>query len=200
MTQVLRAFRKAVIVGPIVLLATAIVVAGLAIWRSRRRPSGDAWATSVRDGLTILAIAGPLAIMLVPSGRLGGRSLDLIPLRSAWRQVTNSVDAEAAAVQIGGNVLLFVPFGLLAPMRWPALANFRRILLATLAFGALLEGLQFAAGFGRVASVSDVLLYAVGGLLGYALFRAIRGLRKRWSETSHARRRAPEPRDRAVSP
>ena len=74
------------------------------------------------------------------------------------------------------------------------------ILLATLAFGALLEGLQFAAGFGRVASVSDVLLYTVGGLLGYALFRAIRGLRKRWSETSHARRRAPEPRDRAVSP
>jgi glycopeptide antibiotics resistance protein len=190
MTQVLRAFRKALILGPVVLLATAIVVAALALWRSRRgAPSRDAWVTSLFDGLTILAIAGPLAITLVPSGGSGGRSLDLIPLRAAWRRLTNSVDAEAAAVQLGGNVLLFVPFGFVAPIRWPALADLRRILLATLAFGVLLEGLQFAAGFGRVATASDVLLYAIGGLVGYAAFRAIRGRCKPWGEVSGGRGR-----------
>ncbi len=190
MTQALRAFRKALILGPLVLVAIAILVALLALWRRRRGASPrDAWATGLLDGLTVLAIAGPLAITLVPSAGPGGRSLDLIPLRSAWRELTNSVDAEAAVVQLGGNVLLFVPFGFLAPIRWPALVRLRRIVLATLAFGVLIEGLQFAAGFGRVASVSDVLLYAIGGLLGYSLFRAIRGVRKPSTEVSHGGQR-----------
>jgi len=143
----------------------------LALWRRRRGRTGRvALATSVLDGLTLLAIAGPLALTLVPSGRgPGGRTLDWIPLLSVWDQLTNPTDAHAAAIQLAGNLFVLMPFAMLLPIRWPVLDRAWRIVGATVLFGLLIEGLQFGVGLGRQASLSDVTLYAVGGLAGYAI-------------------------------
>jgi glycopeptide antibiotics resistance protein len=180
MIQLLRPFRKTLVLLPLVFAGIAVLIAVLVLWRRRHGlTERDALATSVLDGLTVLAMAGPLALTLVPSGGLTGRSLDWIPLRSAWDQLTSPVDARAAAVQLAGNLFLLLPFGFLVPMRWPVLDGVWRILCATVLFGVLIEGLQFAMGLGRQASMSDVTLYVVGGLVGYGMSRASRSARAR---------------------
>src|SRR5436309_9640721 len=122
MSQACPTFRRELVLVPVALGGTGMLVAAVALWRRRKGfTHHDALATSVFDGLTALVLAGPLALTLVPSGGLAGRSVDWIPLRSAWDQLTNPVDAWAAAIQLAGNLFLLLPFAVLVPMRWPAL-------------------------------------------------------------------------------
>jgi glycopeptide antibiotics resistance protein len=98
-------------------------------------------------------------------------------MRSIWRYLTHWDETTVPATQVLGNVLLFLPFGLLAPVRW---ARLRR-LIATLGAAALLallvEILQFATGQGRVASSDDVILAVIGAGAGWAVSRALALLR-----------------------
>jgi glycopeptide antibiotics resistance protein len=175
MRQAFPAFRTELILVPVVLGGTGMLIAALALWRRRKGfTHHDALTTSVFDGLTALVLAGPLALTLVPSGGLAGRSVDWIPLRSAWDQLTNPADAWAAVIQLAGNLFLLLPFGALAPIQWPVLDSVWRTLGATVLFGIMIEGLQFGMGRGREASMSDIALYVAGGLGGYVLSRAIR--------------------------
>jgi glycopeptide antibiotics resistance protein len=68
-----------------------------------------------------------------------------------------------------GNVLLFVPLGLFVPLRWPRMRDARRLLTAAALFSLGIEVAQFALGFGRRTSSTDVLLNTVGAALGYLL-------------------------------
>ncbi|HEX6685777.1 MAG TPA: VanZ family protein [Candidatus Limnocylindrales bacterium] len=74
-------------------------------------------------------------------------------------------------VQIGGNLGVFLVLGALAPMRWAALARPWRLLALGAASSLILEILQRLLAGGRVFSVDDVLLNAIGCLLGGILTR-----------------------------
>jgi glycopeptide antibiotics resistance protein len=79
---------------------------------------------------------------------------------------------------LGGNVLVFAPFGLLVPIIWTRLAGFRSILLAGLLFSLAIElsqlGISLLLGtWYRMSDVDDVLLNVCGVLLGWALCRAL---------------------------
>lgn len=77
-------------------------------------------------------------------------------------------------LNIVGNLLLFVPIGLLTPLLWP---RWRRWGLPVL-LGLLLSlGIEFSQLFiGRGADVDDVWLNTLGALLGYGLFLLLRRL------------------------
>lgn len=78
-----------------------------------------------------------------------------------------------ALVQVGGNLAVLFGFGFFASMRWPGLRPWQ--LLAAGACGSLgLEVLQRLLATGRVFSVDDILLNAVGCLLGGLALRLIR--------------------------
>ena len=102
-----------------------------------------------------------------------GRQLDLVPLHSIGAYVSQWDETTVPATQILGNVLLFLPFGLLAPARWPTL----RRLLPTVGVAALIavpiEILQFASAQGRVTSTDDVLLAIVGAAVGWLIYRVL---------------------------
>src|SRR5215212_5142122 len=90
------------------------------------------------------------AVTLPPAGGLQGRPLDLVPLRSMVAMMGSAVDWEVPVAQVGGNVLLFVPLGLLLralPSTRPGSA------LRTAGAGALLAGIlelgQYVLGVGR---------------------------------------------------
>ncbi len=65
-----------------------------------------------------------------------------------------------AAWQIGGNLLVFAAFGFGAPVRW-RIGPLAVVGVATAASGCL-EIIQYALHDGRVSSVDDVLVNAVG--------------------------------------
>lgn len=77
--------------------------------------------------------------------------------------------------QLGGNLLLLAPMGLLVPIAWRAARSFWR----TVAWGAVvsvaIEVLQFAFGvfageFYRVVDVDDVILNVLGVVAGRVVF------------------------------
>ncbi|NUR04802.1 MAG: VanZ family protein [Streptomyces sp.] len=90
-----------------------------------------------------------------------------------------------AVKQIGGNVLLGVPFGILVPIVAPRARGLLRVLLLTAVVMLLVEFAQGALVEGRAFDIDDVILNTTGALVGYLL------LGRRLSRAVHARERLP---------
>ncbi|MFF4112844.1 VanZ family protein [Streptomyces sp. NPDC001714] len=88
-----------------------------------------------------------------------------------------------AVKQIGGNVLLGVPFGILVPVLAPRARGVLRVLLLTAIVMLLVEMAQGALVTGRAFDVDDVILNTTGALVGWLL------LGRRLGRAVHARRR-----------
>ncbi|WP_128374630.1 VanZ family protein [Streptomyces cavernae] len=85
--------------------------------------------------------------------------------------------------QLGGNVLLGVPFGLLLPVVVPKARGIVRVLLITALVMLLVELVQGAVITGRAFDIDDVILNTAGALVGY-LF-----VGRRLGRAVHPRRR-----------
>ena len=93
----------------------------------------------------------------------------LVPVRGLLTGVT--ADPLAVLGGLAGNVLLFVPFGLLAPLLLPGLRRWWRTLAAGAGASLLIELAQVPWPGVRRADVNDVLTNALGTLLGFLAFR-----------------------------
>lgn len=71
--------------------------------------------------------------------------------------------------QIGGNVLLGVPFGILLPVLFPRARGLVRTAAVTALVMILVESAQGAIVEGRAFDIDDVILNTLGALLGYLL-------------------------------
>nr|WP_308298860.1 VanZ family protein [Streptomyces sp. GESEQ-35] len=89
-----------------------------------------------------------------------------------------------AAKQIGGNLLLGIPFGILAPVIAPRTRGPLRILLLTATVMLLVELAQGLMVNGRAFDIDDVILNTTGALIGYLL------LGRRLSRAVHSRDRS----------
>ncbi|NEB02655.1 VanZ family protein [Streptomyces sp. SID13726] len=74
-----------------------------------------------------------------------------------------------AVKQIGGNIVLGVPFGILVPIVAPKTRGPLRILLLTAVVMLLVEFAQGALVEGRAFDIDDVILNTSGALIGYLL-------------------------------
>ncbi|PAZ10201.1 hypothetical protein CLM62_42930 [Streptomyces sp. SA15] len=74
-----------------------------------------------------------------------------------------------AVKQIGGNLLLGVPFGILVPVLAPRARGILRVLLLTAFVMLLVEFAQGALVTGRAFDIDDVILNTTGALVGYLL-------------------------------
>ncbi|WP_434097336.1 VanZ family protein [Streptomyces pharetrae] len=87
-----------------------------------------------------------------------------------------------AVKQMGGNLLLGVPFGILVPVLAPRARGIGRVLLLTALVMLLVELAQGAVVTGRAFDIDDVILNTTGALAGYLL------LGRRLGRAVHARR------------
>lgn len=85
--------------------------------------------------------------------------------------------------QLGGNVLLGVPFGLLLPVVIPKARGILRVLFITALVMLLVELVQGAVITGRAFDIDDVILNTTGALLGYLI------LGRRMGRAVHPRRK-----------
>ena len=172
-------------VWPIVVSAAIVVV-----WRGRR---GGASAAQSAARVALVVYLGWLvgaALFPVPlhgAAAAGGddanrargvlAAVNLVPLRII-RETIGLGWGWPAVRLLAGNVLVFVPFGALAPMVWPRLRTWAGMTLAALAFSAAVELAQLAVslalGFAyRSTDIDDLLLNVPGVLLGFALCRLL---------------------------
>ncbi|MFE6844727.1 VanZ family protein [Streptomyces sp. NPDC057686] len=111
---------------------------------------------------------------------------------SAYLEGASTVEA---ARQLGGNLLLGLPFGVLLPVLLPPARGLLRVGAVTVCLMTLVELVQGALVTGRVFDIDDVVLNTAGALLGYLLVgrrlgRAVHPRRRHWWT-----RRAAEARD-----
>ncbi|MEU2283308.1 VanZ family protein [Streptomyces sp. NPDC013178] len=116
----------------------------------------------------------PASEALVHSNLRPGRSL---------RAYLDQPELRDAVKQIGGNLLLGVPFGILVPVLAPRTRGPLRVLLLTASVMLLVEFAQGALVTGRAFDIDDVILNTAGALIGYLL------LGRRMSRALHARGR-----------
>lgn len=85
----------------------------------------------------------------------------------------NSQAAQILVVNIVGNLVLFVPFGLLAPMLYKGFKQLKRVLFAAMLFSLSVECSQYLLKVG-VFDVDDIILNTTGAGIGFAIYWCIR--------------------------
>ena len=84
---------------------------------------------------------------------------------------------KADVTQNLSNILFFVPFGLLFPVK-----KFRTVLLTSLAFSMLIEVIQYIGGFG-LCEIDDVICNTLGALIGYWIWQGAMKIKGKMDET-----------------
>lgn len=99
-----------------------------------------------------------------------GRSIAGFFAAGGWTFVVNFL----------GNLAAFLPLGFLWPVLRRGRTNARRVVGLSAFVSLLIETLQLATGR-RIADVDDVILNALGGLIGYAAYRGLGVVKDRWT-------------------
>ncbi|WP_407566058.1 VanZ family protein [Streptomyces sp. 184] len=98
--------------------------------------------------------------------------------------------------QLGGNILLGVPFGLLLPVLVPRARGLLRVGVCTAVVMLAVEVVQGTFVTGRAFDIDDVILNTTGAFLGYLflgrrLGRAVHPRRRHWWHRFHDGSRTP---------
>ncbi|MYU26766.1 VanZ family protein [Streptomyces sp. FBKL.4005] len=119
----------------------------------------------------------PASVPLTHSNLHPGRSL---------RAYAEQASLGDAVRQLGGNLLLGVPFGVLVPVLAPRSRGVLRVTALTALVMLMVELVQGALVTGRAFDIDDVLLNTAGALLGWLLLgrRLGRGVHRRVREPS----------------
>ncbi|AOM83069.1 VanZ family protein [Salisediminibacterium beveridgei] len=103
----------------------------------------------------------------------GGRNYNLEPGLSIERILLYSPDSTDPIRILGGNILMFVPFGMLFPFVVSAFSKKQlsiwQIIVASALLSLFIEVNQFLFTL-RVANVDDVILNSLGGMIGAVVY------------------------------
>ncbi len=170
MTQLWRSFGELL---PIGLVVGLVVGAGsfLGFWAHRKTEiSRSAVLRSVGEALLVVWGLCVALVTLSPGAGWQARALDLVPFDD-W---SDAVSPEVVVAQVGGNVVLFLPAGVLLAARFGW--GVGRSAIVGLGIVTAIEVLQFVLGWGRASTVDDVIAGTVGVVLGAVVVVALRAV------------------------
>jgi len=93
-------------------------------------------------------------------------NINLIPLRGI-ETILKSGNI-TAFMNIFGNILMFIPFGLFLPLFWKKFYSIKKIFLYAFVFSLLIEIIQLFSF--RGTDIDDVILNTSGALIGYSIY------------------------------
>jgi glycopeptide antibiotics resistance protein len=82
---------------------------------------------------------------------------------------SDKVSAEYSYKNIGGNIIGFIPLGILLPLVFPFAKNSIMLTFFVFCISLLFESFQLVTGVG-IFDVDDLLLNTTGGIIGYILY------------------------------
>lgn len=107
--------------------------------------------------------------------RWNGGAPNYIPFRMIQLMLFRAKNPVYRAVNLLGNVAIFVPIGILPPLLWPRWGRGKAILLG-MGISALIELVQPLVG--RTRDVDDLILNTMGAALGWLLLWLLLVLRR----------------------
>jgi glycopeptide antibiotics resistance protein len=121
-------------------------------------------------GAAVASILGILLLTLVPRHERSNHPV-FIPFSDLVKALSTPAHLVYSLVEMGSNVLLFMPFGFFVAIALPALDRLSRITLWGFGLSLTIETLQFVLPLGRTASATDVVLNTAGTALGFVAYR-----------------------------
>ncbi|HET6993700.1 MAG TPA: VanZ family protein [Chitinophagaceae bacterium] len=113
----------------------------------------------------------------------GWKQANLRPFHTITLFSSDRVSSEYSYKNIGGNIIGFIPLGVLLPIVLPFFRRWWRLTLAVFLISLSYETLQLFAGVG-IFDVDDLLLNTTGGIIGFVLFAIARRLLAEPNETA----------------
>lgn len=101
------------------------------------------------------------------------RSINVIPLKTIIQFLTSNYSLKIIIINIAGNIAAFVPMGFLLPVVFNRIDGFYKVMLVSLAAAFSIEAAQYILRVGA-SDIDDIILNALGGMLGYILYRFIK--------------------------
>ena len=111
----------------------------------------------------------------IPYWEQASENLNLVPFRTL-RLFAGLLDSSrpeyvrAAVINLGGNVIMFIPLGFLLPRVFEKLNRFRNVLLTTALIITAVEIIQLLTLVGS-CDIDDLILNAAGAAIGYGLHK-----------------------------
>lgn len=173
-----------IILGIICYLIVRIILIGVI---SKERVN---WWTELICCLFAVYICMVVAVTLFPlpigfpSSALNlSRSVNVTPFASIIKdinQIGSAYDGDALFMvalivrNVGGNILLLMPLGFLAPIIWDTYKKIKNTILLGLAISVGIELLQLLeslfSGWGRITDIDDVICNVLGSIFGYYIY------------------------------
>ena len=125
--------------------------------------------------IKLVVLRGPLMTIIAGIRHEGLRlakgfhTANFIPFKTLYYYLSLQENMETGIQNIGGNILLFIPLGILLPLAWKNFASPLRLLGAAFALSLLLETTQLLFALGNF-DVDDLLLNILGALMGFVLY------------------------------
>ena len=147
------------------------------IWIQQKR---IAWKREALLLLMLINLAVLIRFVFYPFFTVNGKVQPLIinmgsiqPLRINLIPLVNILDYDIkreAAINIIGNISMFIPTGIIMPILYKRLDRFWKVLLAGagLSFGIEMIQLLFP---GSVTDIDDLILNAAGVAIGYGIYK-----------------------------
>ncbi|MCM3728944.1 VanZ family protein [Neobacillus cucumis] len=109
---------------------------------------------------------------MFPNSSLGiGMSrgeINLIPFKSLGNPLSPGF-----VVNVGGNILLFIPFGLVLPLKFNKIDRLQIATLIGLSVSIMIECIQLTMP-NRTTDINDVILNTLGTYIGFRLFSKLK--------------------------
>ncbi len=174
-------------------LAAAWLAVRACVWIRARKID---WKRELLLLLMYVNLAVILRVTFYPAALSEGRVASLFfdpvrayPFRTNLVPLKNILDYDdlfATALNVAGNVGLFVPSGILFPFLYRKLDTFGRTVLVGFLLSLTIELLQLPF-FTRTTDVDDLILNTAGAVAGYALWALARLLIRKWRERRQTR-------------
>lgn len=94
-------------------------------------------------------------------------------IRLFLKVLNNQTYSSTAFINLGGNVILFIPLGFFLPRVFPCLQKFGRAILATTLIITAVELTQLFTLLGS-CDIDDLILNVIGAALGYGLHKLLK--------------------------
>ena len=99
-------------------------------------------------------------------------SINLVPFKTISGYISRRASiGEISLANVLGNILLFVPMGVLLPVVFKGCRRWFQVILIGAAASIVIESIQYF--FGRSADIDDVILNTLGTAVGYCCYFVI---------------------------
>ena len=149
-------------------------------WKTRKILRTLAW---ILFGIYLLSLCYFLFFSELMGRTYMGRTYhyNLVPLKEIKRfvQYRESLGFMAVFLNLAGNIIVFVPYGMFLPLLAHRCRSFFHVVLLSFDFSLLVELIQLISKVGSF-DVDDLILNTIGGAVGYWCYLLIYAIHNRY--------------------